>query len=78
MAAPSSAGHATVFLAACVRDGVAWRRTHDAFLARARQAVERSERDNSGVSPQDVLRRMDERLEAAHQRLAAGQQRAGK
>ena len=31
-------------VATCVRDGVAWRRTRDAFLLRARDAVERSER----------------------------------
>lgn len=66
------------FVAACVRDGVAWRRTQDAFLARAHGAVERSERANNGVSPQEVLRRMDDRLDAARQRLAAGKPRAGR
>lgn len=65
------------FVAACVRDGVTWRRTQDAFLARARDAVERSERENNGISPQEVLRRMDARLDAARQRLAAGKPRAG-
>ena len=65
------------FVAACVRDGVAWRRTQDAFLARAREAVERSERGNTGISPQELLRRMDDRLDAAHKRLAAGKPRAG-
>jgi hypothetical protein len=60
------------FVAACVRDGVTWRRTQDAFLARAREAVERSERENNGISPQEVLRRMDDRLDAARKRLAAG------
>jgi hypothetical protein len=65
------------FVTACVRDGVTWRRTQDAFLARAREAVERSERENNGISPQEVLRRMDERLDAAHKRLAAGKPRAG-
>lgn len=59
------------FVASCVRGGVAWRRTQDAFLARARDAVERSEREGSGFSPQEVLRRMDERIEAARQRLVA-------
>ena len=65
------------FVTSCVRDGVAWRRTQDSFLARARDAVERSEREDSGISPQEVLRRMDDRLEAASQRLAAGKPSAG-
>jgi hypothetical protein len=65
------------FVASCVRDGVAWRLTQDAFLARARDAVERSEREDSGISPQEVLRRMDVRLEAACQRLVAGKPSAG-
>jgi hypothetical protein len=65
------------FVAACVRDGVAWRRNQDAFLGRARDAVDRAERDNRGVSPTDVLRRMDTRLDAARRRQATGKARAG-
>lgn len=65
------------FVASCVRDGVAWRRTQDAFLARASDAVERSEREDSGISAQEMLRQMDARLEAARQRLAAGKPSAG-
>ena len=65
------------FVAACVRDGVTWRRTQDAFLGRARDAVERSERDDNGISPQEMLRRMDARLDVARQRLAASKSRAG-
>jgi hypothetical protein len=65
------------FVASCVRDGVAWRRTQDAFLARASDAVERSEREDSGISAQEMLRRMDVRLMAARQRLAAGKPSAG-
>ena len=65
------------FVAACVRDGVTWRRTQGAFLARAQGAVVRSERENNGISPQEVLRRMDARLDTARQRLAAGKPRAG-
>ena len=65
------------FVASCVRDGVTWRRTQDAFLARARDAVERSERENNGISPQEVLRRIDDRLDAARQRLAVGRRRTG-
>lgn len=66
------------FVATCVRDGITWRRTQDAFLARARDAVERSERENNGITPQEVLRRMDDRLAAAHKRLAAGKPRTGR
>ena len=65
------------FVASCVRDGVAWRRMQDAFLARASVAVERSEHEDSGISPQEMLRQMDVRLEAARQRLAAGKPGAG-
>ena len=65
------------FVASCVRDGVAWRRTQDAFLARASDAVERSEREDSVISAQEMLRQMDARLEAARQRLAAGKPSAG-
>jgi hypothetical protein len=66
------------FVASCVRDGVAWRRAQDAFLARAQHAIERSEREGRGVTPQEVLRRMDDRLEAARQRLATGKQSSGR
>lgn len=65
------------FVASCVRAGVAWRRTQDSFLARASDAVARSEREDSGVSAQEMLRQMDVRLEAARQRLASGKPRAG-
>ena len=65
------------FVASCVRDGVAWRRIQDTFLARASDAVERSEREDSGISPQEMLRQMDVRLEAARQRLAADKPSAG-
>ena len=65
------------FVASCVRDGVAWRRIQDTFLARASDAVERSEREDSGISPQEMLRQMDVRLEAALQRLAAVKPSAG-
>jgi hypothetical protein len=64
------------FVAACVRDGVTWRRTQDAFLARARDAIDRAERENNGITPQEVLRRMDARPDAASQRLEAGKPRA--
>lgn len=65
------------FVASCVRDGVVWRRTQDAFLARARDAVARSEREDGGISPEEMLRKMDDRLEVARKRLAAGKPSAG-
>ena len=64
------------FVAACVRDGVTWRRRQDAFLARAADAVERLEREASGVSPKDLMKAMDARLESAHRRLAVGKPRS--
>ena len=73
----TKANHSPISSHSCVRGGVAWRRTQDAFLARASDAVERSEREDSGISPQEVLRQMDVRLEAARQRLAAGKASAG-
>lgn len=65
------------FVASCVRDGVAWRRMQDAFLPRASDAVERSEREDSGISAQEMLRQMDVRLETARQRLAAAKPISG-
>lgn len=57
------------FIATCVRGGIAWRRARDAFVARAYDTVDRSDRDSHGISPEDLLRRMDERLNAARSRL---------
>ena len=57
------------FIATCVRGGVAWRRAQDAAVARARNAIDRSGRESHGISPEDLLRRMDERLNAARSRL---------
>ncbi len=45
-------------------------RTQDAFLARARLAIENAERDGSGISPEDLLSQMDQRLDAARRLLA--------
>ena len=58
------------FIATCVRSGVAWRRAQDAFVARAADAVEREARESRGMSPEELLERMDERLVAAHRRLS--------
>ena len=57
------------FIATCVRGGVAWRRAQDAFVARARNAIDRSDRESHGISPEDLLSRMDERLNASRSRL---------
>ncbi len=53
------------FVSQCVLNGIAWRRAQDAFLARARDAVERAARDGSGITPQELLKRMDDRISAA-------------
>jgi hypothetical protein len=57
------------FIAGCVRSGVAWRRTQGAFLRRAEDAVERGVRDGGGISPEEMLKRMDDRLDEARHRL---------
>jgi hypothetical protein len=59
------------FVTECVRQGVMWRRTQDEFLARARDAVEWSIREDTGISPQELLKRMDDRLAAAQRRPKA-------
>jgi hypothetical protein len=58
------------FIAACVRNGVKWRRTQDAFLTRSQDAVDRALRDASGISPQELLKRVDDRLDEAQRRLS--------
>jgi hypothetical protein len=37
----------------------------DAFVRRARNAVERAIREGGGISPEEMLKRMDDRLAAA-------------
>jgi hypothetical protein len=59
------------FVTECVRRGVTWRRTQDDFLARAHGAVERTVREGGGISSDELLKRMDDRLEAAQRRVAA-------
>lgn len=54
-----------------VRSTVAWRRTQDAFLPRSRQAIDQARREGSGISPEQLLRRMDDRLDQARQQLAS-------
>lgn len=57
------------FVAACVRDGVAWRRTQDAFVTRAHGAVERAVREGSGLTPDEVQGRLERQLQAARARV---------
>ena len=59
------------FVATCVQSGISWRRTQDAFLRRAQDAVERARRDGTGISAQEMLERMDARLAEARSRLAS-------
>lgn len=35
------------------------------FLARSHRAIERARRDGSGISPEELMRRLDARLDAA-------------
>jgi len=58
------------FIATCVRNGVKWRRTQDAFLTRYQDTVDRALRDGSGISPQELLKRVDDRLDEARRRLS--------
>ncbi len=58
------------FIATCVRNGVKWRRTQDAFLTRSQDTVDRALRDGSGISPQELLKRVDDRLDEARRRLS--------
>jgi len=58
------------FIAACVRSGISWRRARDAFLRRSQDAVARGVRDDSGITPQELLERMDARLDEAQSRLS--------
>ena len=58
------------FIAACVRSGIRWRRTQDAFLRRSQDAVARGVREGTGITPQELLERMDARLDEAHSRLS--------
>jgi len=57
------------FVAGCIRDAVRWRRIQDGFLARASASIDRGQSQQSGVSADELLRRMDELLEAAQKKL---------
>ncbi|MCK9687321.1 hypothetical protein [Scleromatobacter humisilvae] len=46
-------------------------RAQDEFLARSHKAIEEGIRDGSGITPEELHRRMGERLEAARRQLAA-------
>lgn len=48
----------------------AWNRVQDQFLARAQTAVERARREGSGISPDELLRRMDDRIDTAQKLLS--------
>lgn len=58
------------FIAACVRSGISWRRTQDGLLRRANDAVDRASRGDHGISPKELLKQMDDRLDAARSRLS--------
>ena len=58
-------GSLSEFVTKCAREGIKWRRAQDDFLVRARDAVERGVRENSGITVQELLKQMDDRIEAA-------------
>jgi len=47
----------------------AWNQMHDLFLARSREAIKRSRRDGTGLTPDELRWRMDARIEAARNLL---------
>lgn len=52
---------------ASVGDIVHWRRVQDSFLARSRQAIDDARRNGSGISPEQLLRGIDVRLDEARE-----------
>ena len=66
------------FVAGCVRDGVAWRRTQDAFVARAHGAIERALGDGGGLTPDEILDRLNAQLQAARARVGGAVPTAGR
>lgn len=65
------------FVSKCVRGGITWRRTQDAFVARARDSAERGIRESSGIAPEELLKRMDDRINAASIGKAADEEDDG-
>ncbi len=59
------------FIAACVRSGISRRRTQNGFLRRSQDAVARGVRDGSGITPKELLERMDARLDEAQSCLSS-------
>ena len=55
----------SAFVTDCVRVGIAQRRAQAEFLTRARDAVERGIREGGGITPQEILKRVGERIEFA-------------
>ena len=53
-----------------VLNSAAWCRVQDAFVARSHLAIECAKRDGSSISPEELLRRMDLRLDAARREVA--------
>jgi hypothetical protein len=65
------------FVSQCVRGGITWRRTQDAFVARARASIERGIREGRGITPHELLKRMDDRIKAASLGKAADEEDDG-
>ena len=60
------------FIEASIRGTMEWRRTQDAFLARSHMAIERTLSEGGGVSPEELMGRMQGKLAEARRKLAKG------
>ncbi len=52
------------FVTECVLIGIASRRAQTDFMSRAAVAVERFVREGTGITPRELLKRMDDRIDA--------------
>ncbi len=59
---------------ACADETKTWRHVQDRFLARSRQTIDRARHDGSWMPVEELLRRMDDRIDAARERLAVREQ----
>lgn len=57
------------FVVGSVKDAVEWRRTQDAFLARADAAVQRVVIEGGGKTPEQAMNLLDQQLATARAKL---------
>ena len=58
------------FIEASIRGTMEWRRIQDAFLARSHASIERTLKEGGGVSPEELMERMQGRLAQARRKVA--------